>query len=277
VLFLAKEIFLFAEKMKVFTTILLGLAYVVGIQSRNIEFHNRCDHDVWVQPLTNAQGPPLGGGIQRLNVGGYYNYAIPNDGWGGRFWPKINCDGQGHNCEFGQSVDPCPDGGCHPPAETKVEFFFPPLNNGYDVWYDISLVDGYSLPVEIIPSVQQGTCVTTDCAVSLDRCPYNENDVGDLRINKNGRTVACLSPCKRWNYPYPFGLGLPEDQYPGVMLCCPTPPIWPEECRGGPVIHTQYVQLIHRDCPTAYSYAYDDEAGLHNCPNDVSFRVTFCH
>lgn len=29
-------------------------------------------------------------------------------------------------------------------------------------------------------------------------------------------------------------------------------------------------------CPTAYSYAYDDTAGLHACPSEVSFEVVFC-
>lgn len=115
---------------------------------------------------------------------------------GGRFWPKSGCDNNGINCEVGQSVSPCPQGGCQPPAETKVEFFFPPSGNGQDVWYDISLVDGYSLAAEIVPSVQQGSCTTTRCAVSLGSCPTNENDVGDLRVIKNGQTVQCLSPCK---------------------------------------------------------------------------------
>lgn len=41
-----------------------------------------------------------------------------------------------------------------PPAETKVEFFYPAQNDQNAVWYDISLVDGYSLPMEIIPDKQ---------------------------------------------------------------------------------------------------------------------------
>ncbi len=56
-------------------------------------------------------------------------------------------------------------------------------------------------------------------------------------------------------------------------MCCPTPPISPQQCRSGPVINTQYVQSIHRNCPTAYSYAYDDEAGLHNCPGIYFFSI----
>jgi len=262
--------------MKLFSGVLVAVLTVVGIQAREIAFTNRCGYDIWVNPLTNAQGPPLAGGIVRLGNGASHTYRVPDGGWGGRFWPKSGCDGSGQNCEVGQSVDPCGPTGCDPPAETKVEFFFPPINDPNAVWYDVSLVDGYSLAAEIIPSVQQGTCVSTRCALSLGACPTNEADVGDLRVVKNGRTVQCLAPCKKWNYPPPFGLGRPEDQDPGLHLCCPTPPIWPEECRAGIVVRTQYVNLIHRDCPTAYSYSYDDEAGLHNCPNGVNFRVTFC-
>lgn len=116
----------------------------------------------------------------------------------------------------------------------------------------------------------------TRCGVSLNACPTGENSVGDLGVYRNGQRIQCLAPCKRWNFPPPFGLGNPESNEPGLHFCCPTPPISPEDCRRGPVVNTQYVNLIHRDCPSAYSYAYDDEAGLHNCPNDVSFDVTFC-
>jgi len=211
----------------------------------------------------------------RLDNGATGAYQIPNGGWGGRFWPKTGCDGSGHNCEVGQSMPPCLPTGCDPPAETKVEFFFDPSGAGA-TWYDISLVDGYSLAAEIVPSVQEGSCITTKCAMSLDACPTGENHVGDLRVQKNGRTVQCLAPCKKWNFPPPFGLGQPENIDPGLHLCCPTPPIYPEECRTNIVVSTQYVNLVHRDCPTAYSYSYDDEAGLHVCPNEVNFQVTFC-
>lgn len=131
--------------------------------------------------------------LLKLSTVVFYNVSLHR---GGRFWPKSGCDHTGHNCEVGQSVDPCNPGGCDPPAETKVEFFFPPVNDPYDVWYDVSLVDGYSLPAEIIPSVQQGSCVSTKCAVSLDACPTNEAHVGDLRVIRNGRTIKCLAPCK---------------------------------------------------------------------------------
>ncbi len=81
-------------------------------------------------------------------------FNIPDFGWAGRFWPKTGCDGSGQSCAVGQSVAPCPSGGCQPPADTKVEFFFPSVSDSNAIWYDVSLVDGYSLPMEIIPSRQ---------------------------------------------------------------------------------------------------------------------------
>ena len=111
----------------------------------------------------------------------------------------------------------------------------------------------------------------------IDSCPSeNAGGIGDLKVRIKGRTVSCLSPCKKWNYPPPYGLGRSEKQSPGDMLCCPTPPISPQTCRSGIVESTNYVRMIHSVCPTAYSYAYDDKAGLHNCPGGTSFDVTLC-
>jgi hypothetical protein len=59
-------------------------------------------------------------------------------------------------------------------------------------------------------------------------------------------------------------------------VCCPTPPVTPEQCSRGPVVQTQFVQTVRRACPTAYSYAYDDQAGLHSCSTPMSFDVTLC-
>lgn len=88
--------------------------------------------------------------------------------------------------------------------------------------------------------------------------------------------VSCLAPCKKWNYPSPYGLGQDETMNDGRFFCCPTPPISPETCRAGIVTTTNYVRLIGQVCPTAYAYAYDDASGLHSCPSTASFIVNFC-
>lgn len=119
---------------------------------RYIEVGNNRGAPIWIQSQPNDGKPPLRGGqIVKLNPSERTRYDIDDGGWAGRLWAKVGCDDGGNNCRFGQSIPPCPPNGCHPPAETKVEFFFPPINSPDASFYDISLVDGYSLAAEIIP------------------------------------------------------------------------------------------------------------------------------
>lgn len=237
---------------------------------------NQCDFPVWMATIPNANIAPLSDNTVQLSTGQSHDYSIPSSGWAGRFWPKVGCDSNGLNCAAGEAIPPCPPSGCQPPADTKVEINFPNLDSTDQSWYNISLVDGYSLPVEIKPRGEEsGSCITTECKISLAECPQNETqDLGDLRVFNNGNAVQCLAPCKKWNYPSPYGLGKPETEAPGVDLCCPYDDV--ERCRTGIVAQTNYVQTVHSLCPTAYSYAYDDEAGLHSCLTQESFDVTLC-
>lgn len=119
--------------------VLVCSAQVVELR-RYIEVGNLNSFTIWIETLTNNNGAPLSNEIIRVNPGGRIKYQIPDSGWAGRIWPKINCDHYGANCGFGQSIPPCPSGGCHPPADTKVEFYFPPENSPELSFYDISLV-----------------------------------------------------------------------------------------------------------------------------------------
>lgn len=142
--------------MKLVLCILIAaLCVMVSEAGREIKVTNKCGYPIWTSAFTNL--PIQGGvirGVQKIAKGGTFVYQIPQNGWGGRIWPKTGCDANGHNCATGQSTDPCLKNGCDPPAETKVEFFYPPVGDRRTIYYDISLVDGYSLPVEIIPSVK---------------------------------------------------------------------------------------------------------------------------
>ena len=153
---------------------------------------NNCPSTIWLAMTPNPNYPSLGNNIQ-VTSGQSYTYNIPNGNWAGRFWPKIGCDGFGVNCLFGDSSITG-----QPPADTKIEFNF--QGSSKPSFYDISLVDGYSLPIQIVPrGVNQGSCVPTVCTVSLGAGPQNEiGGLGDLRVIRNGQVVACLSPCKRW-------------------------------------------------------------------------------
>lgn len=92
-----------------------------SVALRYIKVANKNSFPIWIETLTNpdSSGPPLQKVI-RVNPGAVQQYNIQDVGWAGRLWPKIGCNNQGNNCVFGQSQPPCPSGGCHPPADTKV-------------------------------------------------------------------------------------------------------------------------------------------------------------
>lgn len=67
--------------MKMLYVFLIVVSAISWTESRHIEFENRCGYDIWVNPLTNAQGPPLAEGIVRLPNYQHFTYQIPDGGW----------------------------------------------------------------------------------------------------------------------------------------------------------------------------------------------------
>lgn len=238
---------------------------------------NDCGVDVWLASQPNAGQPSLPDAIVKLDAkGGSHNYTMPAAGWAGRFWPKTGCDAEGQACATGQAIPPCSPTGCQPPADTKVEFFFGPAGGSERPFYDVSLVDGYSLPAKIVPSTSGGRCTPTSCSLSLKDCPTAENDsVGDLQIKNGTEVVQCFAPCKKWTWPTPLGDGKTEADPTGQALCCPSP-VTPEQCNTGIVASTKYVELVHGACETAYAFSYDDKGGSHDCDPGTTFTVTLC-
>jgi hypothetical protein len=280
-----------------------------GPQTTRLRITNRCDEPIWIAHSDNLSGEQN----VRLADGELHDYAIPDEGLASvRFWPKRGCDAEGRNCAIGDTGEgggaPCGASGCQPPLDSKFEATFAALGSGAASWYNLSLVDGYTLPFGVVPkgaAAGMGTCVAADCsALSLAACPADEDLSGggahpayasvDLRVpGGSGGPLACLSPCKKWSYPAPYGLGQPEGIDPGLHMCCPTPIdpatgdctaangcISPDACRDESdplsVTRTSYVELIHAVCPAAYGYSYDDAQGLHDCPADTRFEVVFC-
>ena len=235
-------------------------------QTTRLRIVNRCDETVWVAPL-DVELPP----------GAFHDEDIPDEGLASqRYWPKLRCNQAGDDCAIGEDYQP--------PIDSKFEATFAPIGSSDATFYNLSLVDGYTLPFSVTPvgdGAGSGSCVASDCTMlTVDACPANE-DLGDGTIvDLRLADLGCMSPCKAWNYPPPYGLGQPESEDPGLHLCCPAP-FSPEACRDASdplsVVHTDFVALVHERCPTAYSYSYDDAAGLHACPASTGFELVFCH
>jgi len=273
---------------------------------------NNCSYTIWVQQSKEHKltDTPL---VQKIEAGQSFDYAVDPKGIiSTRFWPKWGCDAQGENCIWGQSINgtggpddysPCPAGGCHAPADSKLEVTWgcaypDPASNDKcqhkkaQTYYNGSAVDGYSLPFKITRSSDtSGSCQDIDCSkLTLANCPtdddlsqgknvvHNEYSKVDLRIVIGGQTTACFAPCKKMNYPTnPFGgLNLNEQDPAVILYCCPDPPILSPECNAGPVPKTKYVTTIHQMCPNTYGFAYDDSLADFNCHYNTKLTMTFC-
>ncbi|MDB4969346.1 MAG: pathosis-related protein 5-like [Myxococcales bacterium] len=225
-------------------------------QARTFTFVNQCSETVWVGSLGNPGHFNPNGGGWAVGAGSSSSLTIPS-GWAGRFWGRRGCnfDGNGNGtCATGDCGGrlQCSGAGGVPPT-SLAEFT---LNGGGNVdYYDVSLVDGYDLPVAIgtdNPSCGGPTCV----ADLLNTCPSELQ-----KRDGAGRVVACLSACARFN----------SDQY-----CCRGAYGTPQTCNPNnwPV---NYAAIFKRACPNEYSYAYDDTSSTFTCgsPNP-NYRITFC-
>ncbi|KAJ4825554.1 hypothetical protein Tsubulata_036160 [Turnera subulata] len=222
-----------------------------GVDGAIITLHNRCMTTIWPGILGGAGQPQLVNGGLELRSGEEIIMEAP-EGWSGRLWARSGCtfdsSGQG-TCTTGDCGGKlrCGGAGGTPPA-TLAEFTLgTPLH-----YYDVSLVDGFNLPVSIKPygSGSKG-CKAARCAVDLNRsCPDG------LQVKRKGSVVACKSACLAFN----------EPEY-----CCTGAYSSPTTCKP-----TNYSLVFKTACPSAYTYAFDDPSSLFTCNGGTNYLVTFC-
>ncbi|KVI07794.1 Thaumatin [Cynara cardunculus var. scolymus] len=224
------------------------------ISSATFTFVNKCDKTVWPGILSNAGIAPLQSTGFALQKGESKVLNAPSS-WGGRFWGRTHCseDSDGKfSCgtgDCGSGKMECAGAGATPPA-TLAEFTLDG-DGGMD-FFDVSLVDGYNLPMMVTPSGGSGhNCTYTGCMTDLNgACP------AALKVmNSDGNGVACKSACEA------FG----QQQY-----CCSGEYGTPDTCKP-----SSYSLLFKTACPRAYSYAYDDKTSTFTC-NGADYQVTFC-
>ncbi|URE28634.1 Thaumatin family, partial [Musa troglodytarum] len=134
------------------------------------------------------------------------------------------------DCGTGQVA--CNGAGGAPPT-TLVEFTL--QGDGGKDFYDVSCVDGFNLPVLVVPS-GGSNCNSTSCPVNVNaQCPQ------ELQVTApDGGVVGCKSACLAFN----------TDEY-----CCRGQYDKPDTCKP-----SDYSKIFKNACPQAYSYAYDDRS-----------------
>uniref|UniRef100_A0A0E0LX23 Thaumatin-like protein n=1 Tax=Oryza punctata TaxID=4537 RepID=A0A0E0LX23_ORYPU len=226
--------------------------------SKSFAITNNCEYTVWPGILSSAGSAGMDSTGFVLAPGQSRTMSVPT-GWSGRFWGRTLCstdDAGKFTCvtgDCGSGRQECAGGGAAPPA-TLAEFTMDG-SGGMD-FYDVSLVDGYNLPILVAPqgAAAGGNCAPTGCMVDLNgACP------AELRVAPASASagVACKSACEA------FG---------SAQYCCSGEYGNPNTCRP-----SEYSQFFKNACPRAYSYAYDDATSTFTCAGgDTAYAITFC-
>ncbi|KAH0876127.1 hypothetical protein HID58_073489, partial [Brassica napus] len=205
---------------------------------------NSCDQTIW--PAITP-GENFSGGGFKLKPGHSIVFKAPVD-WSGRIWGRTGCKfdktGTG-SCETGScgSNLKCSTSGKQPAS--LAEFTLSSVD-----FYDVSLVDGFNLPMTVNPVNGTGNCTVAGCVADLTlRCP------AELAVKSKGRVISCRSACDVFD----------TDEY-----CCRGVYGNPSTCRP-----THYSKIFKKACPTAYSYAYDDPTSIFTCSGS-DYVISFC-
>ncbi|PON70710.1 Thaumatin [Parasponia andersonii] len=230
---------------------------VTGVLSTSFTIVNNCDYTVWPGILSNAGVSPLQTTGFVLQKGESKTLTAPTS-WGGRFWGRTHCsqDSTGKfSCvtgDCGSGKVECAGSGATPPA-TLAEITLDG-HGGLD-FYDVSLVDGYNIPMLFAPQGGTGqNCTNTGCMADLNAACPSELKVTSAEYGGVG--VACKSACEAFQQP----------QY-----CCSGAYGNPDTCKP-----SSYSQIFKNACSRAYSYAYDDKSSTFTCSSVDGYTITFC-
>ncbi|KAL7940394.1 PR5-like protein [Trichoderma barbatum] len=202
----------------------------------------KLSQNVWPaigKSLGTGISDPLPNGII-IPPGQRHQTALIPIPWSGRVWPRQFCSDVGDNCLLGD----CGSSSCWDRSSTNTTLFEVTVQPE-DMYYDISLVDGYTMSIDVIPD--DSLCKSISCQAP----PY-------LGLGKSGEVVCpaslenvygCVSDCSLY--------GLDKDCCRGAFnsadICQPS--------------STWFKQV----CPDAYSYPYDDKTSTNYCqPSNIT-------
>ncbi|KAG9439545.1 hypothetical protein H6P81_019710 [Aristolochia fimbriata] len=203
----------------------------------SFEIRNECPYAVW------AAAVPVGGG-RRLSRGESWTINVPAGTTQARIWGRTNCNfdasGRG-SCQTGDCNGLLQCTAFGRPPNTLAEFALNQFS-GQD-FIDISLVDGFNIPMEFSPSTTSRCSRTIRCTADINgQCPAQLKTPG-----------GCNHPCTVFKTP---------------EHCCTR---GPGTC--GP---TNFSRFFKERCRDAYSYPQDDATSLFTCPGGTNYRVVFC-
>ncbi|CAA0806994.1 PR5-like receptor kinase [Striga hermonthica] len=228
-------------RISYFIITLLLLLLLLDATSSTFVIHNNCPYTVWAAAVP--------GGGRRLDSGQNWILNVPTS-TNGRLWARTGCNfnasGQGR-CQTGDCAGQldCRVPGAAP--NTLAEYALSQLNQDY---FDISVVNGFNVPLEFSPTTPNQNCSTYGVGL---RCDADINAQCPSELRAPG---GCNNPCTVFN----------TDVY-----CCSNA----TATNCGP---TTYSRFFKRRCPDAYTYPMDDAISTFSCDTGTNntYRLRFC-
>ncbi|OWM71608.1 hypothetical protein CDL15_Pgr005795 [Punica granatum] len=215
--------------------------------------HNKCPFPIWPATAPNTGNPVIADGGFYLPSSRTKRISAP-PGWSGRIWARTGCN-------FNSNWKPaCETGDCDGQLACNGHIGTPPatlvqvsLQAGGTKpnFYDVSLVDGYNIPVSVTTRSVSPKCTVRGCTKNVNSICPSELQV----VNGQGEVVACKSACLAFNL----------DKF-----CCQNEYGTPNTCKP-----SLYSKLFKDACPCYYSYAYDSPPPLISCTSN-EYIITFC-
>ncbi|KFK32379.1 hypothetical protein AALP_AA6G233700 [Arabis alpina] len=231
--------------------------FLVFVMSRSFTIENKCEYTIWPASYDysgslDTTGIVLGEGETRtINA---------TSTWIGRLWGRSLCTTNSTGAFLCATGD-CSSGDIeclgNATQPTTVAEFNLAADGGLD-YYDVSVIDGYNLPLLVTPENQK--CRSIGCDIDMNKtCPL------ELMMNYSISTasnypIACRTTCQKDQLPNQCCVGI------NVEKSVP-----PKDCK-----RTIYSNTFNEACPGAYSYAYDTNISTFTCFNSSNFAITFC-
>ncbi|XP_047338510.1 thaumatin-like protein [Impatiens glandulifera] len=216
-----------------FSLVLIFALFSISTNAATITVTNNCPYTVWA-------GAVPGGG-QQLGQGQTWTINPAAGTTGGRVWGRTNCnfDGSGRgSCQTGDCNGLLQCQGYGSPPNTLAEYALNQFSN-LD-FFDISLVDGFNVPMDFSPT-SNGCTRGIQCTADINgQCPNELKAPG-----------GCNNPCTVFK----------TDEY-----CC----------NSGSCQATDFSRFFKTRCPDAYSYPKDDQTSTFTCPAGTNYKVVFC-
>ncbi|KAJ4360460.1 uncharacterized protein N0V89_001023 [Didymosphaeria variabile] len=280
---------------------------------------NNCPEVIYPGISTQSGEGPMQNGF-KLEPGDSHNQTVSED-WQGRVWGRTNCSFNDDGTKPGDGgPKACGSGDCNGVVNCRVGGDVPvslaeftlDAGDGH-TYYDISLVDGYNIPMAIVlqplqnvslddipPNLTNPSCQgTVGLLAQQSYDPYGDHP-DFLRTNSsyplpfeqkvNDKQVSRWCPWDLQQSPpekpgdgvYPY----PDDNIerpafnPCYSACAKNNK--PEDCCTGKYNSpsackpSDYSKNVKAICPDAYSYAFDDQTSTFIIPSGAGFEVVFC-